>query len=183
MLSIIILSAYYIVALTVLIIITLFYSTLISNLITKVPFVPTKNNVVNYILQISNIKKEEKVYDLGCGDGRFLFKAEKITKEKPIGYENAIIPYLLSQIGKKIHKSSAIIKMENFLKSDLSKANVIFCYLGPEIMQTLYKKIKKECKKGTRIYSQTFKVQNIKPSQIWLKDKEKGLPTIYLYKI
>ena len=39
------------------------------------PFVPTPQEVVEKMLQVANLKKDEVVYDLGCGDGRIIITA------------------------------------------------------------------------------------------------------------
>jgi len=39
------------------------------------PFVPTPQEVVEKMLQVAGVKKDEMVYDLGCGDGRILITA------------------------------------------------------------------------------------------------------------
>jgi hypothetical protein len=50
-------------------------------------------------------------------------------------------------------------------------------------MVKLYKKIKKECKKGTKIVSNTFSVRGVKPRRVWIKNQKQKLPNIYLYEI
>jgi cyclopropane fatty-acyl-phospholipid synthase-like methyltransferase len=40
-----------------------------------VPFVPSPMDVVERMLEIAGVEEGEKVYDLGCGDGRVLFTA------------------------------------------------------------------------------------------------------------
>ncbi len=75
------------------------------------------------------------------------------------------------------------ILMKNFLRAQISDADIIYCYLGPEVMNDIGEKVKKECRKGTRIFSHTFSIQNMKPVKTWEKDKKKRLPTIYLYQV
>ena len=181
--SIFFIIAYYIVFVLTVILIGLYFMTLMANLLAQVPFVPTRGKVIKHIVSLARLKKGEKVYDLGCGDGRFLLEAEKRTGIRGIGYENAIIPYLLAKLRKHINKAKMEIKMENFFRADLSDADVIYCYLGPEAMTALNKKFQKECRKGTRIYSNSFSIKDVNPYKIWPRDEKKKLPTVYLYKI
>lgn len=157
--------------------------TLIANIWDKVPFVPTSGRIVKYIISIADLKKGEKVYDLGCGDGRFLVAAQKKTSMQAVGFENALLPYLLAKLRKFITKAEININMKNFFRADLSKADVIYCYLGPEVMPRVGEKIKNECGKGTRVYSNSFSINTLKPEKIWTRDKKNRLPTIYYYKI
>jgi len=42
------------------------------NYIPEVPFVPTPENVVRKMLKIAEVKPDDKIIDLGAGDGRVL---------------------------------------------------------------------------------------------------------------
>ena len=149
----------------------------------QVPFVPTSKRVINYIVNLANLKKGEKVYDLGCGDGRFLFEAQKITQTTAKGFEMAPIPYFWARIRQLISKAKVKIAMTNFFYINLKDADVIYCYLAPEAMTKLSTKFQNECKKGTRIYSHTFPIHSMEPTKVWAKNKQKRLPSVYLYQI
>jgi len=41
-----------------------------------VPFVPSPEVVIRRMLQLADVRENEIVYDLGCGDGRVLIIAE-----------------------------------------------------------------------------------------------------------
>lgn len=161
----------------------LVFSTIIANLLVKVPFVPSRMRVIRYVIQLANIKKTDKVYDLGCGDGRFLLEADKYTEEPVTGFEQAPLPFLMAKIRTLFRGKNIRIIMQNFLKASLRDADIIYCYLGPEAMTDIGKKVRKECRKGTRIFSNTFSIADMKPAKVWPKDKKKRLPTIYLYTV
>lgn len=164
--------------------ITLLYiSTALVSLILRVPYVPTKKRVMYRILKEAKIKKNENFYDLGCGDARMLIEAEKQKGVNAFGYEIAPMVYIFAIIRKLVNKSKAKIYFKNFFKENLKDADVIFCYLMPHELQRLAKKMKKECKKGTRIISNTFKIKGLKPVRIIQKDEKQKTPTLYFYKI
>ncbi len=154
----------------------------------RVPFVPSSRKATDEMIKLANLKKGDVVYDLGCGDGRLLFAAEKFaakqkTKIQTAGYELAPFPYLLARIKKWLFRSNIQLYLKNFFKGNFKNADVIFCYLGPEVMTQLFPKFKKECRKGTRIFSNTFRMQNMEPTKTWPRNKAKHLPSIYLYQI
>lgn len=157
------------------------FITAMVNIISGVPYVPTRQKYVKNIIKLLDLKEGEKVYDLGCGDGRFLSEASKITKTKAIGYETAPIPFFLAKLRQLFSTSKFDVLMKNFYNTSFEQANVIYCYLGPETMQKLAPKFQKECKKGTRIYSNSFSIKSIKPKQTWKKNGT--IPNLFLYEI
>jgi SAM-dependent methyltransferase len=149
----------------------------------KVPFVPSKNIVAKKLIEEADIKDGQKIYDLGCGDGRLLIEASKNKKVKAIGYEISPMAYILGKINTWFKRSKAEVKFKNFFHQNLKDANVIFLYLLPEILPAVGDKIKEECAKGTRIISNTFKLPNLEPIKVIAKNPQAGLPTIYVYEV
>ena len=158
-------------------------ATVLINIFFIVPFVPSRKRVVNYIISLADLKQGEKVYDLGCGDGRFLIEAEKKNRISGTGFEIAPLPFILAYLNKWLNKSKIRILMKSFYKADISGADTIFCYLLPETMDKLAEKFRKECRKGTRIFSHTFSMKSMQPFKVWAADKKQKLPTVYLYQI
>jgi SAM-dependent methyltransferase len=161
--------------------ILLMLATAIINILMMVPYVPSRKKVVRRLVEIANLKKGEKVYDLGCGDGRILIEAEKKAQVDAIGFEGAPIPYILAKLRKAISRSNAKIMMRNFFKANIGDADVIFCYLGPDVMNKIADKIRTECRKGTRVYSHTFEISGLNLKKSWKKDPSSGLPRIFQY--
>ncbi|MEW6157792.1 MAG: PQQ-binding-like beta-propeller repeat protein [Verrucomicrobiota bacterium] len=50
-------------------------------------YVPTPDDIVEKMLQLAKVKKEEVVYDLGSGDGRIVLAAARQYGCKAVGYE------------------------------------------------------------------------------------------------
>jgi len=161
----------------------LLLATTVASLFFKVPYVPSKNHVTKYILEKAKLKPGEKIYDLGCGDARVLIMAEKEYKAIGIGFEIAPLIFILGFLRKIISASKFKIYLKNFHKTSLKDADVIFCYLTPTALKNLVPKIKKECQKGTRIYSNTFRIPDLKPKKIFPPNPSKEIPVIYFYQI
>ena len=116
------------------------------------PLISTNKNFIKKILEQNPIAKNSNVYELGCGFAWFLSEAEKKFKDaKYIGVEYSFLVCLLAKIRLLIIKSKIKIIKQNFLKIDLSDADMIYCYLIPDIMKKLSGKIQNECKPGTII--------------------------------
>jgi hypothetical protein len=58
---------------------------------------------------------------------------------------------------------TASIKRENLLNADLSKADVVYCYLAPKLMQKLGDKASQEMKAGSKIITVEHKIPSLKP--------------------
>lgn len=148
-----------------------------------VPYVPSKNRVVKKMISLAALKPKETVYDLGCGDGRLLIEASKKAKITTVGFEIAPLVYVLAKLRTMFAPKKIQIRFQSFFNANLRKANVIFCYLIPNVMPRLAAKMKRECRRGTRVISNTFSIPGLKPYKILAKNAAKGMPTIYVYKI
>lgn len=102
------------------------------------------------------------VYDLGCGDMKFLVNLEKKYSFTGIGLEISPLPYLIARINLKINKAKSKILYKNIFDQNLSNADYIFIYLTPPILPQLSQKILSECKPNTIIISNTFAIPNLK---------------------
>ena len=52
-----------------------------------VQYVPTPENVVDEMLRITGVTKDDVVYDLGCGDGRLVITAAKRFGARGVGID------------------------------------------------------------------------------------------------
>jgi len=145
------------------------------------PFEATRSKTVKTMLEFAHFKKEDKVAELGSGNGKIIFK---IIKKHPQiseihGFE--INPFLVLKTKSKVKKlpkelrEKIFIHWKSFWKEDLSKYDKILFFQYKTIMSRLEKKIKKEAKNNAKIISNWWKFPNIKPK------KHKG--TVYLYEI
>ena len=135
---------------------------------------PTSLKKARKMLKIAKLKKNEKFYDLGCGDGRFVIIAEKEFDAKAEGIEIDPFRWITATILAFLFAENAKIRFGNYLNHDFSDADVIALFLKPKPMAKLEKKLK-SLKKGTRIVSYMWKFPNVKP--VYENEKEK----IFLY--
>lgn len=158
----------------VFLVVLLMLGTLLINIfLTKAPYVPSSKKILDRLLEELKLKPAQVVYDLGCGDGRFLIRAEKKFGIKAIGYELAPLPFVLAKILQFINRSKTQIIYGNFFQANLGDADLIFCYLFPEIVSQVYQKAKLECRPGTILVSNTFSAKDIQPSKIIYDQNQK----------
>jgi hypothetical protein len=57
------------------------------------------------------------------------------------------------------------IRFQSIWKADLSKFDVVYCFLSPVPMPGIWEKAKAEMKKGSLLISNTFEIPGVKPTQ------------------
>jgi precorrin-6B methylase 2 len=150
-------------------------------------FVPTPQEVVDKMLEVAKVTKDDVVYDLGCGDGRIVCTAAKTYKCKAIGFD--IDPDRIkdseatkAKLDKDI-QSLVTIEKKDIFKVDLSKASVVTLYLLPDLNVKLIPQLKK-MKAGSRIVSHAFDMRGVTPEQkLVVKTKDDREHDVYLWKI
>jgi len=148
-----------------------------------VPYVPTPFGVIREMLKIADLKEDEILMDLGCGDGRVLVIAAKEFKAYAIGIElrKDLVDKAVNNIKKNKVEEKVFIINGSFFEISLSPANVIFLYLLTSVNEKLKPKIKAEADKGTRIVSHDFEITGWKPYKIEEIQESGRTHKIYLY--
>jgi hypothetical protein len=161
--------------------ILIFGYSFVLSFITKIPYLPSKTNTIKKIANSIEIKPNSTVFDLGCGDMKFLIHLEKFYNFTGIGLEISPIPYLFAKVNLKLNNSNNKIYYKNIFQQDLSSANYIFTYLTPPILHKLSQKIISECKPNTLVISNSFSIPNLKLVQEIPKSKQNQ--KIYIYSV
>jgi predicted RNA methylase len=134
-------------------------------------FVPTPQEVVDVMLKIAKVTKNDVVYDLGSGDGRIPVTAARVYGARAVGID--IDPERIREANENLKSAAAadktILSRVRFLNQDLfttdiSEATVVTLYLLPSLNLKLIPKLNKELKPGTRVVSHAFDMgPDIKP--------------------
>ena len=147
-------------------------------------FVPTPQDVVEKMLELVEVKKEDLVYDLGCGDGRIVVTAAKKYGCHAVGFDvdPERIKESLENVAKNKVQDLVKIEEEDIFTLDLSKANVITLYLLPSLNVKLIPQLEK-LKPGSRIVSHSFNMRGVKPDQkVTIQSEDNNSEhTVYLW--
>jgi len=128
-------------------------------------FVPTPQEVVDAMLKLAKVSKNDVIYDLGSGDGRIPITAAKTYGARAVGID--IDPQRIREANESL-KAAGVGDRVKFLNQDLfttdiSEATVVTLYLLPSLNLKLLPKLNKELKPGTRIVSHAFDMGSAKP--------------------
>ena len=145
------------------------------------PFVPTPIDAVKSVLKHAKIKKGEKVYDIGAGDGRFIHFASKDYGAKATGFEMDPFVYFIAKFRQLFFSWEGNMIRSDFQKHNLKDADLIICYMMPKTLAKFQKKFDKELKEGTRIISYAFHIGTWKAKKIIPKNDK--IAQIFIYQI
>ena len=156
--------------------------------LSKLPYVPTPQIVVDEMLKLANVTAKDFVVDLGSGDGRMIITAARNFKASGLGVD--IDPKLV-ELSNKEAKATGVADRAKFIeqdmfKADIGKATVVTLYVLPDFMEKLRPKLLSELKPGTRIVAHDYYMTEWHPDrQLSLtvpeKVKANGTDKAYLY--
>lgn len=147
------------------------------------PYVPTKTWVIKKTFKLLNIKKGDKVLDIGSGDGKFLLYGAKRVEADFVGIEINHLLVFLSRLKKYFMRLKGSVKIidGDFKKHSFSDYDKVFLFSMPSLIKKLMPKLEKEIDKGTYVASIKFPVKSDAFKEIE-SDKSNGEYDLFLYK-
>ncbi|GAA5520496.1 class I SAM-dependent methyltransferase [Aliifodinibius salicampi] len=132
-----------------------------------VPYVPTPDNVVQKMLEVTDVKPSDYVIDLGSGDGRIVIAA---AERGANGHGIDLDPERIEEARQNAQDAGVddqILFIEgNLFETDFSEASVITMYLLPSVNKKLRPELLDRLQPGTRIVSHSFDMGD------WKADKK-----------
>lgn len=146
-----------------------------------VVYVPTPYDVVDEMLRLAGVGKDDVLYDLGSGDGRIPIAAAKRFGIRATGIE--IDPALVQQAEDNARNAGVggLVKFrqEDLFKTEFRDATVVTLYLQPHLNLKLRPRLWAELRPGTRIVSHQFDMGDWPPE----KKLERNGHTIYCWTV
>jgi SAM-dependent methyltransferase len=123
-----------------------------------VPYVPTPQEVVDRMLGLARVGKNDVVYDLGCGDGRIVVTAARRFGARGVGID--LNPERIAEARANAKKAGVDgrvdLRVADLFQTDLSPATVVTLYLLPDVNLKLRPRLWQQLKPGTRVVSHAF---------------------------
>jgi SAM-dependent methyltransferase len=124
----------------------------------EVPYVSTPDAVVEEMIKMADVGRDDVVYDLGCGDGRIVITAVKQTGCRGVGID--IDPIRIKESRENAIEAGVEDRVEFILsdlfEADISQATVVTLYLLSKVNLRLRPKLFRELNPGTRVVSHDF---------------------------
>lgn len=135
-----------------------------------VRYVPTPQKVVDEMCKLGKVAKGDVVWDIGCGDGRFVITAVKEYGAKSgVGIdidEERVKDSLVNAKAAKLTDKEVVFKQGDALKiKDVSEANVVMLYMGNDLNVAMRPMLRKTLKPGSRVVSHRFEMGDWKPNK------------------
>jgi SAM-dependent methyltransferase len=148
------------------------------------PYVPTPQDVVNRMLALGGVTKDDVVYDLGCGDGRIVITAAEQFGARGVGVD--IDPQRIkeSEANAKAAGVDHLVsfKLQDAMTVDVSPATVVTLYLLSASNLKLRPILTKQLRPGARIVSHAFTMGDWPPAKTdEFTDGNGSMRTLYLW--
>ncbi|MFM8885147.1 MAG: SAM-dependent methyltransferase [Chthoniobacterales bacterium] len=129
--------------------------------------VPTPQEAVVRMVEVARLQPGEKVYDLGCGDGRIVISAARRVPIRAVGVDIDPAQVAKSRANAERAGVSGRVKIVegDIYKTDFSDADAVFLYLQPDLLRGLLPQLRR-MKPGSRIITFDFGLDGAKPSLV-----------------
>lgn len=126
------------------------------------PYATTPASVVDEMLLLARVGRDDFVVDLGSGDGRVVIAA--VTKFNARGgfgvdIDASLVSYSNAKAQEAGVADRAKFYLRDMFKTDIREASVITVYLLPRGMNKLRSKLLAELKPGTRVVAHDYQFQ------------------------
>lgn len=126
------------------------------------PYLPTQKKQAEAGLDLLNLRQDQTLYELGCGDGRVLRRAAA-RGLKCVGYELNPLLYVVARVVTWKYRKNVRIVFGDFWAADLSGADGVFVFLLDKFMTRFDKKMQ-SAGKPLPVVSYAFEIPGKKPA-------------------
>ena len=138
---------------------------------TQVPFFPSGLATWEAVAGLLPQDRPICFVDIGSGLGGLVLHLAGHRKDCAFtGIELAPLPWLISAIRARSRGSSGRFIRGDYTAQDLARYDVVFAYLSPAVMPSLWEKAQSEMRPGTLLLSYEFPIPDVKSHIIVLPD-------------
>ena len=149
------------------------------------PYVPTPYDVVNRMLELAEVTRDDVVYDLGCGDGRIVITAAERFGARGVGidYDPERIAEANANAARRGVQDLVTFIQQDAMEADVSEATVVTLYLLSSSNRRLRPILTRQLRPGARIVSHAFRMGDWRPDVTHEFEDERGTQrTLHLWR-
>jgi SAM-dependent methyltransferase len=138
------------------------------------PFVPTPWLILDEMLKLAEIRRDDTVYDLGSGDGRLVIAAAERHGARGVGVERHrdLVLYSRTQAERRGVADRVTFVEGDVLEADVRGATVVMMYLLPRLVVQLVPKLRAELPAGARVVAHDYPLEPWRPDKTLLFEVE-----------
>jgi SAM-dependent methyltransferase len=130
-------------------------------------FVATDLEIVNAMLTLAGVTRDDVVYDLGCGDGRIVIAAAKEFGARGVGVD--LDPQRIREAQANAVRAGVAdrvaFRVQDVFDTDIQPATVVTLFLSPELNARLRPRLTSQLKPGSRIVSHRYGIGDWVPER------------------
>ncbi|MGD1907203.1 MAG: SAM-dependent methyltransferase [Leptolyngbyaceae cyanobacterium] len=147
-----------------------------------IAFIPTPDDAIAAMLDLAQVRADDVVYDLGCGDGRLLIQAAKLGA-RGVGID--IDPVRIAEAQRLVFEAGVSDRLQfeqgNLYESHFEAATVVMLYLLPHLNVRLLPRLRSQLRPGSRIVSHQFDMEGWEPDRVVKLIPSEEDSTLYLW--
>ena len=150
---------------------------------TQVPLYLSSQEVTEALISFLPKKRAFSFIDLGCGCGGLLKSLSQVKSNGSYyGIEAAPLPYLVGKLRNILFSPNYTIKWGDFWKDNLAHYDVVYAYLSPVPMTSLWQKARQEMQPGSIFISNSFIIPGVSPEES-IKLNDFSGSTLYMWRM
>jgi len=152
-------------------------SALAQRALPKVPYVTTPQDIVDRMLSMAKVGRDDVVYDLGCGDGRIVNSAARRYGARGVGID--LDPERIQEANANARAAGVQdrvrFRQADLFRTDFSPATVVMLYLLFEVNLQLMPQLWRQLRVGARVVSHDFHMGAQWPPERIVRVRDKTL--------
>lgn len=132
-----------------------------TDVVDLAPYLETPLSVVEKMLEMAELDKDDVLYDIGSGDGRIAITAAKTYGARGVGLELDAQLIEESEANAKAADVEDLVnfKREDATKANLSEATVVTMYLLPESNELMRPHLERQLNIGTPVLTHNYPIE------------------------
>src|SRR5882724_4954717 len=148
-------------------------------------FVAADLEIVNAMLTLASVTRDDVVYDLGCGDGRIVIAAAKEFGAHGVGVD--LDPQRIREAQANAVRAGVAdrvtFRVQDIFDTDIQPATVVTLFLSPELNARLRPKLTGQLRPGSRIVSHRYGIGDWVPERTVTLNVRETRNHVFLWRV